>query len=66
MRSDRQLIAIGGNGSGLFEPFSGLSDLPPVATSCDRSAPLMLHSLVVEHPTTPDVDQEDRFSPTAA
>jgi hypothetical protein len=43
MRPDRQLVATGGNGLGLFEPFSGLSHLPPVATGCDRLAPLMLH-----------------------
>jgi integrase len=28
MRSDRQLVATGGNGFGLFEPFSGLAHLP--------------------------------------
>ena len=35
----RQLVATHGNGFGLFEPFSGQSHLPPVATGCDRSAP---------------------------
>jgi hypothetical protein len=39
MRPDRQLVATGGNGFGLFEPFSTLSDLPPIAAGCDRSAP---------------------------
>ena len=36
MRSNRQLVATGGNGFGLFEPFSGLAHLTPVATGCDR------------------------------
>jgi len=39
MRSDRQLVATGGNGFRLFEPFSRPLDLPPVATGCDRWAP---------------------------
>jgi hypothetical protein len=39
MRSDRQPVAIHGNGFRLFEPFSGPSHLPPVATGCARSAP---------------------------
>lgn len=38
-----QLTATGGNSFGLSEPFSGLTGLPPVATGCPRSAPLMLH-----------------------
>ena len=29
----RQLVATHGNGFGLFEPFSGQSHLPPVATA---------------------------------
>ena len=37
-----QLSAIGGNGFGLFEPFSRLSDLPPIATGCVRSAPYVV------------------------
>jgi hypothetical protein len=36
LRSDRQLVATGGNGFGLLEPISGLVHLPPVATGCDR------------------------------
>jgi hypothetical protein len=36
MRSDRQLVATGGNGFGLLEAISGLVHLPPVATGCDR------------------------------
>jgi hypothetical protein len=39
MRSDRRLVATGRNGFGLFEPLSGLSHLPRVATGCDRLAP---------------------------
>jgi hypothetical protein len=39
----RQLVATHGNGFGLFEPPSRPLDLPPVATSCDRWAPLRLH-----------------------
>jgi hypothetical protein len=39
MRSDRQPVATHRIGLGLFEPFSGPSHLPPVATGCDRSAP---------------------------
>jgi hypothetical protein len=35
MRSDRQLVATGGNGFGLFEAFSGPSHLRAVATGCD-------------------------------
>jgi hypothetical protein len=35
MRPDRQPVATHGNGFGLFEPFSGQSHLPPVATGCD-------------------------------
>ena len=31
-----QLVATGGNGFGLFEPFLGPSHLPWVATGCDR------------------------------
>jgi hypothetical protein len=38
MRSDRQPVAIGGNGFGLFEPFSRAFDLRPLATGC---APLL-------------------------
>jgi hypothetical protein len=34
----RQLVATHGNGFRLFEPFSPPCHLPPVATSCDRSA----------------------------
>jgi hypothetical protein len=41
MRSDRQPVATGGKGFGLFEPFSELSYLRVVATGCDRLAPLM-------------------------
>jgi hypothetical protein len=43
MRPDRQLVATGGNGFGLIEPFSRRSHLPEVATGCDRSAPYVLH-----------------------
>jgi hypothetical protein len=32
----RQLVATGGNGFGLIPPFPESSDLPPVATGCDR------------------------------
>ena len=38
-----QLVATGGNGFRLFEPFSRLSRLRTVATGCDRLAPLMLN-----------------------
>jgi hypothetical protein len=38
MRSDRQPVATGGKGFGLFEPFSELSYLRVVATGCDRLA----------------------------
>lgn len=36
MCSDRQLVATGGNGFGLFPPFLRSEHLPPVATGCDR------------------------------
>jgi hypothetical protein len=36
MRSDRQLVATGGNGFGLLEAISRLVHLPSVATGCDR------------------------------
>jgi hypothetical protein len=39
MRSDRQSVAIGGNGFGLSEPFSAPTHLPLIASGCDRSAP---------------------------
>jgi hypothetical protein len=39
MLSLRQLVATRGNGFHLFEQFLRASDLPPVATGCDRSAP---------------------------
>jgi len=39
----RQLVATHGNGFGVILPFSALSHLPPVATGCDRWAPLTLH-----------------------
>jgi hypothetical protein len=39
----RQLMATHGNGFRLSEPFSTLPHLPPVATGCNRSAPLTLH-----------------------
>jgi hypothetical protein len=39
-----QLAAIKSNGFGLFELFGRLSDSPPIATGCIRSAPQMLHS----------------------
>jgi len=41
---DRQLVATGRNGLGLLKPSSGRHHLPPVATGCDRSAPLVLHA----------------------
>ena len=34
----RQLVATQRNGLRVFQPFSALSHLPPVATGCDRSA----------------------------
>ena len=43
MRSDRQLVATGGNGFRLFEPLLGRSGLQPVATGCARLAPQRLH-----------------------
>jgi hypothetical protein len=39
MRFPRQPLANGGNGFGLFEPFSVSSRLPLIATGCARSAP---------------------------
>jgi ATP-dependent exoDNAse (exonuclease V) beta subunit len=39
MRSKRQLVATGGNSSGLWEPSFGRGNLPPVATGCDHGAP---------------------------
>ena len=39
MRPNQQLVATGANGFGLFEPLLRPSQLPPVATGCDRSAP---------------------------
>jgi hypothetical protein len=34
-----QLLATQGDEFGLFEPFSRVSDLPPIAAGCVRSAP---------------------------
>jgi hypothetical protein len=40
-----QLVATHGNGFRQFEPFPPPFRLPPIATSCARSAPQMLHPL---------------------
>jgi hypothetical protein len=34
-----QLVATGGNSSGLWEPFFGRCNLRPVATGCNHGAP---------------------------
>ena len=39
------MLAHGGNGFGLFEPFSVSSRLPLIVTGCARSAPQVLHPL---------------------
>src|SRR5439155_10112792 len=39
MRLKRQLVAVGGNGLGLIEPFSRARHLRPVATGCNHGAP---------------------------
>jgi hypothetical protein len=43
MRSDRQLVATGGNGFVLISRIRRQRDLRPVATGCDHGAPQRLH-----------------------
>jgi hypothetical protein len=39
MRFDRQLVAIDGNGFGLFSTLLRRFDLPPIAGGCNHGAP---------------------------